>query len=72
MCKSVIVCVGILKEVLNRKKLGFDKVILSQRVLPFLLPLAIEPGLNENQVRYTTHNMVGYGMIMVFGLLFIV
>jgi hypothetical protein len=42
---------GILKEVLNKKKLGFDKEILSRRVLPFVLPLSIEPGLNENQFR---------------------
>jgi hypothetical protein len=53
-CACVTLFVGILKEVLNKKKLGFDKEILSRRVLPFVLPLSIEPGLNENQVRNTT------------------
>lgn len=41
---------GVLKGAMNNKKLGFDKEILARRIVPFLLYLAIEPGLNETQV----------------------
>ena len=32
------------------KKLGMDKMMLATRVLPFLIPIAMEPTLNLKQV----------------------
>lgn len=41
---------GIYKVALTHKKLGITKEMLSNKILPFLFPLAIENGLNLNQV----------------------
>ena len=46
----VFMWLGILKETMSNKKLAFDKETLAWRILPFLLPLSVEPGLNETQV----------------------
>ena len=41
---------GIYHSVLKNKKIGMDKVLLATKVLPFLLPITIEPTLNLAQV----------------------
>lgn len=40
---------GIYKLALNHKKLGISKEVMATRVLPFLMPLCIENGLNLSQ-----------------------
>ena len=35
------------------KKLGMDKDYLATKAIPFLFPLAVEPGLNLSQVKQT-------------------
>ncbi|XP_064400390.1 SCY1-like protein 2 isoform X2 [Halichondria panicea] len=40
---------GIYHETLKKKKLGIDKTMLAARVIPFLIPLSIEPTLNVKQ-----------------------
>ena len=40
---------GIYHQTLINKKLGMDKMMLATRVLPFLIPISIEPTLNLNQ-----------------------
>lgn len=42
------------------KKLGMDKDYLATKAIPFLFPLAVEPGLNLSQVKQT----VQYSLIM--------
>ena len=42
--------VGIYHSVLKNKKLGMDKVFLATNILPFLLPISVEPTLNIGQV----------------------
>eukprot|EP00042_Codosiga_hollandica_P050829 m.616157 g.616157 ORF g.616157 m.616157 type:complete len:1187 (-) comp58165_c0_seq2:95-3655(-) len=52
---------GIYDEAFRSKKFGFDKDFLSRRVIPTLLPLAIEPCLNLEQFGMymsTVKNMV--------------
>jgi len=43
---------GIYHQTLINKKLGMDKMMLPTRVLPFLIPISIEPTLNLKQVWY--------------------
>ena len=45
-----ILSVGIFHQILVNRKLGMDKLLLSNEILPFLLPLSVEPGLNPQQV----------------------
>jgi len=40
---------GIYHQTLINKKLGMDKMMLATRVLPFLIPISIEPTLNLKQ-----------------------
>ena len=42
--------VGIYHQTLVNKKLGIDKTMLAASVIPFLVPLSIEPTLNLKQV----------------------
>ena len=35
---------------MTTKKLGFDKQFLAMKVLPYLIPLSMEPSLNISQV----------------------
>jgi SCY1-like protein 2 len=44
---------GIYHAVMKNRKLGLDKVFLATRVLPFVLPLTVEPALNIGQVLTT-------------------
>ena len=37
------------------KKLGMDKDYLATKAIPFLFPLAVEPGLNLSQVEKQTN-----------------
>ena len=41
---------GIFKQTMIHKKLGMDKDYLATKAIPFLFPLAVEPGLNLSQV----------------------
>ena len=41
---------GIYTETLKNKKLGLDKTLLGTRIVPFLIPLAMEPVLKLSQV----------------------
>ena len=36
---------------MKNKKIGMDKVLLATRILPFVVPLSVEPTLNVAQVR---------------------
>ena len=45
-------CTGIYHQTLTHKKLGIDKQMLACRVIPFLIPLTLEPALNLKQVMY--------------------
>ncbi|XP_065191489.1 SCY1-like protein 2 [Sycon ciliatum] len=40
---------GIYREILNNKKLGLEKLQVATVVLPFLVPLSVEPSLNATQ-----------------------
>ncbi len=51
--------VGIYHETLKKKKLGIDKTMLAARVIPFLIPLSIEPTLNVKQVSSHTYALGG-------------
>lgn len=51
---------GIFKQTMLHKKLGMDKDYLATKAIPFLFPLAVEPGLNLSQVKQT----VQYSLIM--------
>lgn len=42
---------GIYKQTTMYKKLSLDKDYIAKSALPFLLPLAVEPGLNITQVK---------------------
>ena len=42
---------GIYKQTTLHKKLCLDKDYIAKSALPFLLPLAVEPGLNIAQVK---------------------
>ena len=53
---------GIFKQTMIHKKLGMDKDYLATKAIPFLFPLAVEPGLNLSQVT---------GLIYLFIYLFI-
>ena len=44
---------GIFKQTMLHKKLGMDKDYLATKAIPFLFPLAVEPGLNLSQVKQT-------------------
>ena len=44
---------GIFKQTMIHKKLGMDKDYLATKAIPFLFPLAVEPGLNLSQVKET-------------------
>ena len=46
---------GIFKQTMIHKKLGMDKDYLATKAIPFLFPLAVEPGLNLSQVTVLTH-----------------
>ena len=35
---------------MKNKKIGMDKVLLATRILPFVVPLSVEPTLNVAQV----------------------
>lgn len=43
---------GIFHKTVTSKKLGLDKSYLANTVLPFLIPLSLEPSLNVNQVSW--------------------
>ncbi|XP_017474626.1 PREDICTED: SCY1-like protein 2 [Rhagoletis zephyria] len=45
----IMASVGIFKLVLNSSKLGMTKEILATKVIPFLVPMSIENGLNLQQ-----------------------
>lgn len=47
--------VGIFKQTMIHKKLGMDKDYLATKAIPFLFPLAVEPGLNLSQVTVLTY-----------------
>ena len=44
-------CAGIYHTAATSKKLGLDKHYLGEKVLPFLIPLSLEPSLNLTQVK---------------------
>lgn len=46
---------GIFKQTMIHKKLGMDKDYLATKAIPFLFPLAVEPGLNLSQVTVLTY-----------------
>ena len=46
---------GIFKQTMIHKKLGMDKDYLATKAIPFLFPLAVEPGLNLSQVTVVTY-----------------
>ena len=46
----IFLCTGIYHQTLTHKKLGIDKQMLACRVIPFLIPLTLEPALNLKQV----------------------
>ena len=48
---GVCVCAGIFHQTLTKPKLGLDKKLLAETVVPFLLPISIEPSLNLKQVK---------------------
>ncbi|XP_046617682.1 SCY1-like protein 2 [Neodiprion virginianus] len=50
--------IGIYKLVLTHSKLGMSKEMLATRILPFLLPFCVEPGLSPTQFE-TLASLVG-------------
>ncbi|CAI8027855.1 SCY1-like protein 2, partial [Geodia barretti] len=42
---------GIYHAVMKNKKIGMDKVLLATRILPFVVPLSVEPTLNVAQFK---------------------
>lgn len=54
---------------MKNKKMGMDKVFLATRILPFLIPLSVEPTLNIAQVFNDIHSTLKYikmGIIYCF------
>ena len=49
---------GIFKQTMIHKKLGMDKDYLATKAIPFLFPLAVEPGLNLSQVTVLTYLLI--------------
>ena len=45
---------------MKNKKMGMDKVFLATRILPFLIPLSVEPTLNIAQVFNDIHSTLKY------------
>ncbi len=59
LCVCVSVCVvhvyvlcvsGIFHKAMTSKSIGFEKEVIANRVLPYLIPLSIQTTLNKNQV----------------------
>lgn len=46
---TLMAILGIFKQTMLHKKLGMDKDYLATKAIPFLFPLAVEPGLNLSQ-----------------------
>ncbi|KAL9955264.1 hypothetical protein ACROYT_G036562 [Oculina patagonica] len=46
---TLMAILGIFKQTMIHKKLGMDKDYLATKAIPFLFPLAVEPGLNLSQ-----------------------
>jgi len=45
----IMAIVGIYKTIMNHNKLGLTKEVIANKVIPFLMPIAIENGLSVNQ-----------------------
>ena len=45
-----VIGLGIYHETVKNKKLGLDKNLLGTKIVPFLIPLAMEPVLKLSQV----------------------
>lgn len=52
---TLMAILGIFKQTMIHKKLGMDKDYLATKAIPFLFPLAVEPGLNLSQVTVLTY-----------------
>ena len=61
---------GIFKQTMIHKKLGMDKDYLATKAIPFLFPLAVEPGLNLSQVTilsYLQDNNIPFNTALITG-----
>ena len=62
-----VLCVsGIFHKAMTSKSIGFEKELIANRVLPYLIPLSIQTTLNKNQVNNNTIPLEIYTELLCF------